>query len=149
DGILAWLALPPTQRPHLVLGYLSDVDDAAHRYGPDTPETRAAAETVDRMLGRLRAGIARLPIADSVTVIVVSDHGLTHVDSVEYLADYASLDDTVAVISASTYASLFYGGDRAKTERAYAALQRLPHARVWRRDEIPARMHMLGNPRAG
>jgi alkaline phosphatase D len=149
DGILDWLRFPPAERPHLVLGYLSDVDDAAHRYGPEAPETHAAAQTVDAMLARLRAGIARLPIADSVTVIVVSDHGLTQTDSVEYLADYAPLGDTVAVIAASTYASLFYDGDRAKTDRAYAALQRLPHAHVWRRAEIPSRLHMDDNPRAG
>jgi predicted AlkP superfamily pyrophosphatase or phosphodiesterase len=149
DGILAWLALPPAERPHLVLGYFSDVDDTSHQHGPEAPQTRAAAQLVDRMLARLRVGIARLPIADSVTVIVVSDHGMAATDSVEYLADYASLDDTTAVVAASTYASLFYDGDREKADRAWSALRRLPHAHVWRRAEIPERLHLRDNPRAG
>ncbi|HYH79843.1 MAG TPA: ectonucleotide pyrophosphatase/phosphodiesterase [Longimicrobium sp.] len=149
DSMLAWLALPPAQRPHLVLGYFSDVDDAAHRYGPEALETRAAAIVVDRVLYRLRGGIAQLPFADSVTLIVVSDHGLTPVDSTLYLDDYVSLGDTTAVVATSTSAQLFYGGDRAKTERAVAALRRLPHAHVWRNGEIPERFGLRGNPRAG
>jgi len=149
DSMVAWLALPPAQRPHLVLGYFSDVDDAAHRNGPEALETRAAATVVDRMLGRLRERISQLPIADSVTLIVVSDHGLTATDSAAFLDDYASLGDTTAVVTAATYAQLFFGGDRAKTERAWTSLQRMPHAHVWRNAEIPARYHLAGNPRAG
>lgn len=149
DTLLAWLRLPPERRPHLVLGYFSDVDGAAHSYGPDAPESRAAAETVDRMLARLRDGIARLPLRDSVTVIVVSDHGLAATDSAAFLDEYASLDDTAAVVTAVTYAQLFYGGDAAKTERAWASLQRLPHAHAWRNGDIPERYHLRGNPRAG
>jgi predicted AlkP superfamily pyrophosphatase or phosphodiesterase len=149
DSLLRWLTLPPAERPHLLLSYFSDVDDAAHRHGPDAPETKAAAEVVDRMLARLRDGIARLPLADSVTVIVVSDHGLTRTDSAEFLDDYAPLGDTVAVIAASTYAQLFFGGDAAKTERAWSALRRLPHAHVWKNADIPARLRLRGNPRAG
>jgi len=149
DAMLAWLRLPPAERPHLVLGYLSDVDEAAHRHGPDGPEARAAAELVDRMLARLRDGIARLSIADSVTVVVVSDHGLARTDSVEYLDEYASLGDTVAAVTAATYAQLFFDGDGGKTERAWSALRRLPHARVWKRADLPARFHLRENPRAG
>jgi predicted AlkP superfamily pyrophosphatase or phosphodiesterase len=149
DEMLRWLALPAAERPHLVLGYVSVVDDSAHRHGPDAPETRAAAELADRMLARLRDGIARLPLADSVTVVVVSDHGLTRTDTPEFLDDYASLDDTVAVVTAVAYAQLFFGGDAAKTERAWSALRRLPHASVWKRADIPARLRLAANPRAG
>lgn len=149
DSMLAWLRLPSARRPHLVLGYFSDVDEAAHGHGPDAPESRAAAQTVDRMLVRLRDGIARLPFGDSVTVIVVSDHGLTRTDSAAFLDEYTSLDDTTAVVTAATYANLFFGGDAAKTESAWRGLQRMPHAHVWRNGEIPERYHLRGNPRAG
>jgi predicted AlkP superfamily pyrophosphatase or phosphodiesterase len=148
DGLLRLLALPPAERPHLLLGYFSVVDDSAHTHGPEAPGTRAAAEHADRLLGRLRGGIARLPLADSVTVIVVSDHGLTRVGSVEYLDEHVALDDTVAVVAGSTYAQLFYDGDRAKTERAWSSLRRLPHARVWKRADIPARLRLRARARA-
>lgn len=149
DAMLAWLRLPAAERPHLVLGYLSTVDDSTHRHGPEAPPSRLAAEQVDRMLGRLREGIARLPFADSVTVIAVSDHGLTPVTTSHALDEYVSLADTVAVVTGTTYAQLFFGGDAAKTERAWSSLRRLPHAHVWRRADIPARYHLRATPRAG
>jgi predicted AlkP superfamily pyrophosphatase or phosphodiesterase len=151
DGVLGWLALPPARRPHLVLAYISDVDDQAHHHDPAGPVVRTAAETVDRALARLRAGIARLPIADSVTVVVVSDHGLAPVraENTEYLDEYAPLADTAAAVTAGTYAQLFFGGDAAKADRAWRQLRRMPHARVWKRGDIPERLHLRGEPRAG
>lgn len=149
DAMLAWLRMPAAERPHLVLGYLSTVDDSTHRHGPEAPPSRLAAEQVDRMLGRLREGIARLPFADSVTVIAVSDHGLTPITTSHALDEYVSLADTVAVVTGTTYAQLFFGGDAAKTERAWSSLRRLPHAHVWRRADIPARFHLRASPRAG
>ncbi|HET6762312.1 MAG TPA: alkaline phosphatase family protein [Longimicrobiaceae bacterium] len=149
DGMLGWLALPAAERPHLVLGYLSDVDDAAHKTGPVSPETHAAAEAIDVALARLRAGIARLPIRDSVNLILVSDHGLTEVRATEYLSRYTAMADTTAVVTAAAYAQLFFGGNTAAAERAYTELQRMPHARVWRRRDIPRRFHLRTNPRAG
>ncbi|MDB4951296.1 MAG: type phosphodiesterase/nucleotide pyrophosphatase [Gemmatimonadetes bacterium] len=151
DGLLAWLALPAERRPHLLVAYLSDVDEAAHSSGPESPATERAAHTVDDALARLRAGIARLPLADSVTMLVVSDHGLAAVrlGDVEALDGYASLADTVAVVTAGPYAQLFFGGDAANANRAWRALQRLPHSHVWRRGDIPPRLHLRGAPRAG
>ena len=149
DQLLRWLALPAAQRPHLLLGYFSATDDAGHDHGPDAPETRAAAELLDRMLARLRDGIARLPFADSVTVIAVSDHGMTRIATAEFLDDYVALGDTTAVVTAATYAQLFFGADEEKTDRAWRALQRLPHAHAWKRAGIPARFHLAGVPRAG
>jgi predicted AlkP superfamily pyrophosphatase or phosphodiesterase len=149
DGVLAWLGLPPEQRPHLVLSYLSDVDDAAHRTGPVSPESQAAAVAVDRAVARLRAGLARLPFADSITLVLLSDHGLTAVQPWEYLADYTSLADTTAAVTAVAYAQLFYGGNQAAADRAYAGLRRMPHAHVWKRRDLPERFHLRGNPRAG
>ena len=149
DQMLRWLEMPAPERPHLVVGYFSIVDDSAHRHGPEAAPARAAAEQADRMLARLRDGIARLPFGDSVTVVVVSDHGLTHTDSAEFLDEYASLADTTAAVTAATYAQLFFGGDAAKTERAWQSLRRLPHARVWKRADIPARFRLRASPRAG
>jgi predicted AlkP superfamily pyrophosphatase or phosphodiesterase len=150
DGVLGWLRLPPERRPHLTSLYFSLVDDAAHNFGPDSRETAAAIQKVDSALVRLMDGIAALPIRDSVNVVLVSDHGLTRTlpENRQYLDDYASLDSLV-VITAGTYAQLWFRGDTARLERTRAALLRMPNAVVWRREEIPERMHVKGSPRAG
>lgn len=149
DTVLKWLGLPPERRPHFLALYFADVDDAAHEHGPRSREAGRAVARVDSMLARLLAGIARLPHGDSVTVIAVSDHGMTEVHGeMVYLADHLELDG-VRVVSAGPYAQLFFGGDTARLERAYAALRgRLPHARVFRRGELPSRF-AYENPRSG
>ncbi len=42
DQVLAWLQLPPEQRPHFITLYYSNVDYAGHNFGPDAPETAEA-----------------------------------------------------------------------------------------------------------
>jgi predicted AlkP superfamily pyrophosphatase or phosphodiesterase len=151
-AVLGWLAMEPARRPHLVLAYLSDIDDQAHKHGPDAPEVAEAARTVDGALGMLLDGIARLPIRDSVNVLVVSDHGLQQVDTarIEYLADSAEPGDSTRVVVAGPYAQLFFRGDAAREERVYRALAAgMRHARVYRRADIPARLHVRESRRAG
>ena len=55
--VLTWLSLPEAERPSFITLYFSDVDTAGHTYGPEAPETIAAAEDLDAQLGVLVAGI--------------------------------------------------------------------------------------------
>ncbi len=73
--VLGWLDLPGRRRPRFITMYMSGVDDAGHRYGPDSPETRAAIAHADSAVGMLVAGLATRGLADSVNVIVGSWHG--------------------------------------------------------------------------
>lgn len=150
DSVLSWLRRPAEGRPHFAGLYFSAVDDAAHAFGPESPQAGAAVQRVDSALARLMAGIEALPIRDSVNVLVVSDHGLqrTLPENRQYLDDYVTLD-SVRVITAGTYAQLWFGGDTARLEAALAALRRMPNAQVWRHDEIPERLHLRESPRAG
>src|SRR4029077_16834168 len=74
EQVIAWLRLPPEQRPHFITLYYASTDHAGHTYGPEAPETGEAVRHVDEMIGKLANGIAgtRLP----VDLIVVSDHGM-------------------------------------------------------------------------
>lgn len=151
DTVLRWLGLPAERRPHLVTLYLSLVDQAAHDHGPDAPETAEAVRRADAVLGRLLDGIAALPVAGRVNVVVLSDHGLADVSGgrVHALEDHVSLEG-VRTVNAGPFMQLFFGGDTARMERAYAALREgLPHGRVYRRAEIPAELRLRGSPRAG
>lgn len=150
DTILSWMRLPAERRPHYLALYFADVDDAAHRHGPRSPETARAVARVDSLVGRLLDGIARLPQRDSVTLVFVADHGMAEVHGERvFLADYLALDG-VKVVSGGTYAQLFFHGDSARAEQAYATLsQRLPHGRVYRRGHYPPPYHYDNGPRTG
>ena len=80
EQVLAWLSLPPTERPHIVTLYFSLVDSAGHRLGPRHPDMRRSVERADGLLGQLVEGIDALPHADRVALVVVSDHGMAAPD---------------------------------------------------------------------
>lgn len=148
--VLEWLQLPPEQRPHLVMLYVSTVDAAGHRHGPNSGEVAAAVQRADRVLGELLDGIAALPFADEVNLIVVSDHGMSELDPrrAEYLDDLVDLKG-VRGVNSGPYTTLWVGDSvRADSirDRLNAGLRT---ARAYRRYEIPERFRYGGSERAG
>ncbi|MDH4254508.1 MAG: ectonucleotide pyrophosphatase/phosphodiesterase [Gammaproteobacteria bacterium] len=75
DQVLEWLALPAERRPHFITLYFEHVDRATHDYGVGSAQSLGAIALVEGWLQRLRDGIAALPVADQVYLLVVSDHG--------------------------------------------------------------------------
>lgn len=156
DESIAQLRLPAERRPHLVMLYLTDVDDTTHKHGPDSPRTAVAIAMIDRALTRLLDGIARLPIGDSVNVVVLSDHGM-EASSQERMLPLrpmlaaAGIDTTrVQMGDNGPVMSLWFDGDSALARRTLGVLRAgLTHARAYARDETPARWHLNGNVRAG
>lgn len=142
DQVLDWLALPAPGRPHLVTLYFDDVDLTAHRTGPGSEETRAAIRRVDRYLGRLLDGLERLPVADRIYVIVVSDHGQLATDRQTppyVLTQYVELEG-LTIREGTTYLGLWL--DAPDPARAAAIRDRVNagwnHGRAWLRSEAPA-----------
>jgi len=156
DGVVRWLRRPPETRPHLVLLYMSDVDDTTHRYGPDAPNTAHAVANVDRALRRLLDSVAVLPMHDSVNVVVVSDHGMTAVSAeratnvLDVLARAGVNTNGILASDNGPTMSLWFNGDTARLTRARRVLgAQLARADVYVRDSIPPRLHTAGNPRFG
>jgi predicted AlkP superfamily pyrophosphatase or phosphodiesterase len=156
DESLAQLGLPAVRRPHLVMLYLTDVDDTTHRHGPESPRTAVAVASVDRALARLLDGLARLPIADSVNVVVLSDHGMRDnppdaILPLRSMLAAAGIDTTRVLMGDNgPVMSLWFGGDSALARRTLGVLERgLVHARAYALGATPARWHVDGNPRGG
>jgi len=151
DSALAWLALPAAQRPHFVAVYMSDVDNAGHRYGPDDSHVQDAITTVDVALGRMLDGISALPFRDKINVILVSDHGMASFTP-ETAVNIATLIDTVGVRFADggPNANLHISGGAARARILRDSLnRRLQHGHAYLRDEVPARLHYRSDPRIG
>ncbi|HTX75103.1 MAG TPA: ectonucleotide pyrophosphatase/phosphodiesterase [Terracidiphilus sp.] len=137
------LKLPPSQRPHLIAIYLSDTDDAGHRYGPDAPQTRAAVLKVDAMVGRLKAAIDKSGLP--VDLIVVSDHGMAKIDPPWItLGDYADLKNF------QTEGQLLYGKNEEDRAKLYDELKHeAAEFKVYRLKNVPGDLHYDSNPREG
>ena len=98
----------------LLVFYLSDVDFASHKHGPDGAHEALARS--DAIIGSLvdAAGGAD-ELAERYALVLCSDHGQTHVHSALRLEDHVGATDVVA---ASNRAGMIYTNDpRAAAER--------------------------------
>lgn len=147
--VLDWLAMPAQGRPHLVTLYFERLDNAGHRYGPDSPELNAALAGADSLMGDILDGIAALPHGDSVHIVVVSDHGMSLYDEDPVVADdWADLSD-VHVITSGPIGHVYVDGDTARAHALKVALDRAPGVAAYLPDEAPAEWRTDRNPRFG
>jgi predicted AlkP superfamily pyrophosphatase or phosphodiesterase len=145
--LLALLALPDERRPSFLTTYFSEVDHQGHERGPDSPELVTAARRLDEALGEIVAGIRRLGLEDRTTLVVVSDHGMTptSADRFIFLDDYVDMDsidfvEMGAFLQLRPYAGLL--------DAVYRQLRnRNPHLSIYKREELPSRLHYGTNPR--
>jgi alkaline phosphatase D len=143
DQVIAWLRLPPEQRPHFITLYYSTVDHAGHQFGPNSPQTAAAVQHVDQLVGTLRTDLAQLHLP--IDLIVVSDHGMEQEQGPWIdLSRYADLQNF------TTIGTLLYPNSEAAAEKAYQELKIKTDAfTVYRRKRVPASLHFNTNPREG
>lgn len=146
EQVVEWLKLPRPERPHFITLYFSDVDHAGHSFGPDAPETHAAIQAMDALLGRLFGEVHALALP--LDIFIVSDHGMAAVTGD---IDMSKLADLAGVETAANSTEFkFYSNDPKRIERLNSELRgKDPRIAVYRRDEIPARLHYSGNPRIG
>lgn len=152
DGVLDWLRLPPESRPRMITLYFSDVDTAAHRHGPWSPEARESVMKVDAALGRLLDGLATLPNADDVLLILVSDHGMTEtsLDRTTLITDLLADMRGITVADAGPTASLHISGGTLRQHAVRDELNaKLTHGRAYLRTQVPERLHYRADPRIG
>lgn len=143
EQVIAWLKMPPAQRPHFITLYYSNVDHAGHAYGPDSPQTGAAVAHVDELMGNLWSQLSRTQL--SVDLVVVADHGMAQEQGPWIDLDkYTSLENFVVV------GSQLYPNSEAAAEKAYQDLKIKSDAfTVYRRNRVPAALHFDSNPREG
>lgn len=143
DQVIAWLKLPPEQRPHFITLYYPNVDHEGHMHGPDSVEVREAVEHVDELMGELERKLNALHLP--IDLIVVADHGMARVEG-----DWITLDTYADLDNFTTVGSLLYPNSEADAEHTYQKLK-AAHAGflVYRRIRVPAELHYNENPREG
>jgi len=147
DSVLSWLQLPEEQRPHLIMWYMSEPDHSGHDYGPFAKETNEVIMYQDSLLGVFIDMIAALPNADEINLIFTSDHGMqaSSPERTEYLEDYIK-ESWITEIQGynPNYNILAAEGC---LDSMYNALETAEHFKVWKSEEVPARLHYGSNIR--
>ena len=145
DQLLAWLDLPPSQRPAFLTLYFDEVDHMGHEYGPDSEQVNEALRHVDSAVGRLVVGLSKRQL--TANIVVVSDHGMTATSEQRLIQLKPLLPaGSYRLVVSGAYAGLepVAGHER---ELAAALAKTHPHMQCWPKQQIPARFEYGHNPR--
>ncbi len=141
-AVLDWLARPEAERPRLITLYFHEPDTAGHKFGPDSSETADAVALVDAAIGGLREGVHRLGLSDVVNYVVVSDHGMADLSTDRVIALSEKLDMAKVNVDFAGAVAGLRPHEGESVEEIYQALAAKPaHYQVYRREEIPERLH--------
>jgi predicted AlkP superfamily pyrophosphatase or phosphodiesterase len=139
QAVKDWLMLPESQRPHLILFYLSQVDHAEHLYGPDSKETEAAVHLVDDCVGKMTRIVDSLKLP--VNYVFVSDHGMAAVDTLHPITPPV-IDTAKFIVAYGGTMIHLYAKDKDAINTTYQALQQNAHGYdVYLAAGVPARWH--------
>lgn len=140
QAVKDWLTLPEETRPHFITFYLSEVDHAGHKFGPDAPETGAAVKEVDSIMQALTAAVAETKLP--VNFIFVSDHGMTAVDREDPTKMPAEIDTAKFVIPSSGTMMVLHAKNKADIQPTYEALKKNEHHfKVYLKENMPGSYH--------
>lgn len=149
DTVLGWLDLPVADRPTMITMYFSDVDDAGHNHGPESPENREAVLRVDANIKRLVDGLAARGILEQVNLIFTSDHGMApyKMRNAVVLDEMFDTGDAERVFWVGEFTQIF--PKPGKEDAIYDAIKaKLPKtANIYRRSEFPKRFKFGKNKR--
>ncbi len=89
--IASWLDMSDEMRPRLIMTYWDGIDSIGHTYGPDHENVYHQMVRQDQMLGLLFSELEKRNAWDYITLLVVSDHGMTSVN--KYISVKSILDE--------------------------------------------------------
>ncbi|KAK9761792.1 hypothetical protein K7432_013053 [Basidiobolus ranarum] len=148
--VLEWLDMPAAERPTFIGVYVSDVDTAGHKFGPDSPEVDQSLSRIDSMISSLLAGFASRNLTEIVNLVIVSDHGMAQTSSnkLVYLDDLVDMS-LLKGIYVHPLAGLVPKNPK-DIHRIYKDLKKASqgeHWDVYLREDVPRRFHYSTNQR--
>ncbi|XP_031424659.1 ectonucleotide pyrophosphatase/phosphodiesterase family member 7-like [Clupea harengus] len=138
----------------LVTLYFGEPDGTGHKYGPETPERRAAVRQVDRTVGYIRHAARSHGLADRLNVIITADHGMTTVRRGAGVNEIVLADIPGFSFRDVKFHLVDYGPSGmllprdGLLEKVYRALKGgHPNLHVYKKEDMPARLHFSKHPR--
>lgn len=143
------LKKPQAKRPALIAVYLKGPDKAAHFNGTLAPETLAAVEESDAVVGMLMKTIRELPPDRAAALVVGTDHGMMDVGPLVNIGRIVNRHDIKGRVAAFGASAYFYLDKEESADRIAEALSGYEDIfTLYRRGEYPAYAHIDG-PRTG
>ncbi|KAK7066956.1 ectonucleotide pyrophosphatase phosphodiesterase [Halocaridina rubra] len=146
EQVLAWLDLPPPERPSYIGLYMHEPDGSGHDFGPYSREINEALITVDSMMKLLVEGLQVRNLLSCVNLLVVADHGMAEAGDNRVIR----LDDYIPnVVSRSRFWKGAFvrlqphdNSPETKADMMNALSCQRPEMRVYEKTTLPIRWHM-------
>lgn len=139
QAVVDWLKLPASKRPHLITFYFPEVDHAGHNFGPGSPQTVQAVKFIDSAVNELNKAVKTTGLP--VNFVLVSDHGMTTVDT-EHPLKVPALDTTKFNILSEGEIVHIYAKDTSAIAKTYQDLQKQAvNYRAYLRTNTPLAWH--------
>lgn len=128
------------------LVYYEAVDAVGHASGPDSMERREALKSADNVIKHLLDEARRQNIRDQLSLIVVSDHGMTDTRPGKFdlidIEPHIDANDIHSMLDGGSFAMLRPHPD--KIEKVYAKLKSLniKGLNVFKKEELPELYHL-------
>jgi predicted AlkP superfamily pyrophosphatase or phosphodiesterase len=149
DQILAWIDLPPDERPGLIMAYWHGADTVGHRYGPDHPAIVEQIFDQDAQLVRLLDGLDTRKLWHDTTLILVSDHGMTALRDFFDVGGFLTDHGLKAHVFGGPGLVQIFMDDPAQIDAAFTELGKLGKFDVYRGADLPASFHLRHPTRTG
>ncbi|KAL0967137.1 hypothetical protein UPYG_G00248270 [Umbra pygmaea] len=148
ETMVSWLGEGPGQGGvDFGVLYWEEPDESGHNLGPESPLMDVVIADIDDKLGFLRNELRKKGLYERVNLIVTSDHGMTQLseDKVIELDKYLDRELYTWVDKSPVVGILPREG---KFEEVYEALvDANPNMVVYKKDQIPERLHYRHNRR--
>jgi arylsulfatase A-like enzyme len=149
EQILAWLDLPAEERQRLIMSWWRGSDQEGHAHGPDSEEVLQALRSQDERLVDLLAGIDARGLWRDLTLLIVSDHGMSLATrSIDLEAALASADAEGEILASSATAHIFLEAPEQASAVA-RALGAHPEVDAYPAEALPAALRLGPRQRLG
>ncbi|XP_029455034.1 ectonucleotide pyrophosphatase/phosphodiesterase family member 7 isoform X2 [Rhinatrema bivittatum] len=151
ETVMSWF----TERDlDFVALYFGEPDSTGHKFGPESQETKEMVRQVDWAIGHIRSRIEHYGLKSKLNLIITADHGMRTV-----LKEPAVNEIVLSRIANFSFKDLQfelldYGPTglllpkEGKLEQVYQALKNgHPHLNVYKKEELPERLHYTKSPR--
>lgn len=147
DTVLYWLQLPEVERPNLIMLYFEEPDAVGHQFGPTHDSTKMMVNYLDHLMGVLSKKINKLPNADNIDLIILSDHGMAQLSQDKIVVLDQFVDTALMAFYDGGNPVMNIKAKEGQTENLYNALKKIEHVKVWKHGELPEHLHYGTNPR--
>ena len=147
--ILNWLSLPDTERPRLIMSWWHGIDSTAHKYGMSDNKVSQKFTEQDRHLLDLINKIEEKDLWKKLTLIVVSDHGMTDISNLINVNELLKKEKIKSKVSLGPAIGHIFLENKKDISKAVKTLKQNKFIRVKRKNEIEESLNLVHPTRTG